>query len=437
MADGGDCQKNKTCPKCFKELPNILFASHIKSTHYFCNTCLRWFSTLKSLVDHTSNCNKESAITKVNKENTDEKNEAITITNKEEDKCLNDQDLLPVKSNYQCEFCKKSFKNLYFLKKHGIQENHQVKSKKYLCSSCKVSLNSLQSLREHSINCKVPTQEEFVKLDKYICTICKCWFSTLESQKEHSINCSIKENTNSLISKWNEIKSIKDSEILVNNENTKNDQDHDVSSYHCESCNKSFKDFDVLKKHIVQENHKVKLKKQEVNKQLACASCKVSFKSLQILREHSISCKAYSEYISTHNALPNQNKYICTFCNCWFSTLDSQKEHSINCSKKEDNTTNEILLENTNENIGGKSKDNSNNHQSSQESPVTISPAKLSPETISPVKLSPVTISPVKLTPGKFKKYLCATCKCWFSTEKSQKEHTINCKKEVKSWTVE
>ena len=78
MADGGDGQKNKTCPKCFKELPNILFASHIKSTHYFCNTCLRWFSTLKSLVDHTSNCNKDSDIAKVNKEVYKEVNKEVS-----------------------------------------------------------------------------------------------------------------------------------------------------------------------------------------------------------------------------------------------------------------------------------------------------------------------------------------------------------------------
>ena len=175
-----DEQQNKTCPKCFKKLPNILFASHIKSTHYFCNTCMCWFSTLKSLKEHTNNCKEDSDIAKVNKEvykevnkeNTgDEKNETL-ITNTEVDKDFDDQDnLLDLLKSYHCEFCKKSFKNKYFLKKHLVQEEHTaaheslVKVKKdlrpfigerstFLCPSCKLFFKSLQSLKEHSLSCK-------------------------------------------------------------------------------------------------------------------------------------------------------------------------------------------------------------------------------------------------------------------------------------------
>ena len=49
----------KSCPKCFKEFPHILFKAHVKSQHYLCDTCMKWFSTLKSRKEHTAVCKKE------------------------------------------------------------------------------------------------------------------------------------------------------------------------------------------------------------------------------------------------------------------------------------------------------------------------------------------------------------------------------------------
>ena len=49
----------KSCPKCFKEFPPILFKAHVKSQHYLCEICMKWFSSLKSQKEHTATCKVE------------------------------------------------------------------------------------------------------------------------------------------------------------------------------------------------------------------------------------------------------------------------------------------------------------------------------------------------------------------------------------------
>ena len=49
----------KSCPKCFKEFPPILFKAHVKSQHYLCEICMKWFSSLKSQKEHTATCKFE------------------------------------------------------------------------------------------------------------------------------------------------------------------------------------------------------------------------------------------------------------------------------------------------------------------------------------------------------------------------------------------
>ena len=38
-----------------------MFKAHVLSKHYFCNTCMKWFSTLKSQKEHSINCKKEDS----------------------------------------------------------------------------------------------------------------------------------------------------------------------------------------------------------------------------------------------------------------------------------------------------------------------------------------------------------------------------------------
>ena len=189
--------------------------------------------------------------------------------------CTKNDENVPntTEQKYECDFCKKIFRQKDFLKRHKYRVHHSNPKK---CGSCKKSFARSDTLKRH-----IDKEHCESKDRKYKCDLCDKDFETNSGRCKH-----IKE---------------KHSETKL--------------KYECDNCDSSFTRNETLQRHIKSIHESFKEK---------CDTCDRTFSRLDSLRDH----------IQRGNCrLKGKGEHKCDMCEKYFFTRNGKRRHIRNGHK--------------------------------------------------------------------------------------------------------
>ncbi|XP_041971299.1 uncharacterized protein LOC121727487 [Aricia agestis] len=185
--------------------------THVNKSIFSCEVCKKEFRKLHHLVQHRIIHNPSTMSSRLSRKNSNEKNEANSVTDLKKIKHDEDQS-----AGFRCEPCDKSFRKLHHLVEHrethdGINKrvssnndppsNETIKtSSNYVCTFCNKSFKKLQQLTEHKEqHCDSCSEKsDDVKSVKsslstkdiiHECSLCYMVFPNEHSLNKHTIIC--------------------------------------------------------------------------------------------------------------------------------------------------------------------------------------------------------------------------------------------------------